>query len=236
FLLLENARNSDTLEQFILISGDCTVGHIFQHYDAPITENSPRKAYEGCYALTKVLEEVMVEQYQIQYDLNGCVLRAPWNMEKDDFRHALSFGENQFGGPPWRELIGKQQAETYARDGLVPLMMSAAGAPLKRNFIHVDDLVDAILAAIGNPAARQSLFNIAMNEPVDYGAVATYLAATRGIGAATIETPFHGNWLDNSKARHRLGWEPQVNFEALIERAWSYELDPGDPRKIWYPG
>ncbi len=30
----------------------------------------------GCYALSKVLEEVMLEQYYIQYGLNGCCLRA----------------------------------------------------------------------------------------------------------------------------------------------------------------
>lgn len=236
FLLLESARASATLEQFILISGDCAVGHIFHPYEAPITETSPRKAYEGCYALTKVLEEVMIEQYQIQYGLNGCILRAPWIMEKDDFRFALSFGQDQFGGPAWPDLIGEERAAQYARKGAVPLMMSAAGTPLKRNFVHVDDLVSAIMAAIGNPAARQSLFNIAMNEPVDYGAVAAYLASTRKTESVAIATPFHSNWLDNSKARHLLGWRPKVDFEALVERAWTYERDPGDPRKIWYPG
>jgi len=236
FLLLENARSSATLEQFILISGDCAVGHIFHEYDAPITETSPRRAYEGCYALTKVLEEVMVEQYQIQYGLNGCVLRAPWIMEKDDFRFALSFGDDQFGGPVWSTLMGAEQAADHARKGAVPLMLSSTGAPLKRNFVHVDDLVSAIESAIGNPAARQSLFNIAMDVPVDYGAVAAYLADTRRLEAVAVPTPFHSNWLDNSKARHLLGWRPKVDFEALIERAWAYERDPGDPRRIWYPG
>ena len=47
--------------------------------------------------------------------------------------------------------------------------------PLKRNFVHVDDLVSAILAAIDNPRARGELFNICMDEPVDYGEVAGYL-------------------------------------------------------------
>lgn len=236
FLLLESARTSPTLEQFVLISGDCAVGHIFHEYDAPITETSPRRAYEGCYALTKVLEEVMVEQYQIQYGLNGCVLRAPWIMEKDDFRFALSFGDDQFGGPLWPSLIGEARASEYAEKAVVPLMLSATGAPLKRNFVHVDDLVSAIIAAIGNPAARRSLFNICMNEPVDYGAVAAYLADTRNMEPATIPTPFHSNWLDNSKARLLLGWRPNVDFEALIERAWAYQRAPGDTRKIWYPG
>jgi nucleoside-diphosphate-sugar epimerase len=178
----------------------------------------------------------MIEQYQIQYGINGCILRAPWIMEKDDFRFALSFGKDQFGGPAWPDLIGEERAAAHAAEGMIPLMMSSAGAPLKRNFVHVDDLVSAIISALGNPAARQSLFNIAMDEPVDYGEVATYLAETRNMKAATIGTPFHGNWLDNSKARQLLGWRPQVNFETLIERAWAYERDPGNPRKIWYPG
>jgi hypothetical protein len=48
----------------------------------------------------------MLEQYYIQYGLNGCCLRAPWIMEKDDFKYSLSFGEDVFGGPRWRELVG----------------------------------------------------------------------------------------------------------------------------------
>jgi nucleoside-diphosphate-sugar epimerase len=75
-----------------------------------------------------------------------------------------------------------------------------------------------------------------MTEPVDYGAVAAYLGRTRGMPAAEIATPYRSNLLDNAKARLRLGWTPKVNFEALIERAWNYQRDPSDPRKIWYPG
>ena len=54
FWLLEAFRTSATARQFILIGGDCSVGHAFQPYDGPVTEESPRKAYPGCYALTKV--------------------------------------------------------------------------------------------------------------------------------------------------------------------------------------
>ncbi|MCB1493967.1 MAG: NAD(P)-dependent oxidoreductase, partial [Rhodobiaceae bacterium] len=83
FLLLEAARASDDFRQFLHVSGDCAVGHIFQPYDGPVSETAPRKAYQGVYALSKVLEEAMLEQYYVQYDLNGCCLRAPWIMEKD---------------------------------------------------------------------------------------------------------------------------------------------------------
>ena len=57
----------------------------------------------------------MLEQYGIQYDLNGCCLRAPWIMEKDDFRYQLSFGEDVFGGPRWRDLVGAEAADALRR-------------------------------------------------------------------------------------------------------------------------
>ncbi|WP_417689054.1 NAD-dependent epimerase/dehydratase family protein [Roseibium sp.] len=236
FVMLERFRRLETARQFVLVGGDCSVGHMFQDYPAPITEEAPRKAYPGCYALTKILEEVMLEQYQFQYGVNGCVLRAPWIMDKDDLKYALSFGLDQFGGPSWGELIGDEDLQTFRKGNHVPLMRDVTGAPLRRNFVHVDDLVAAILAALDNPKAHQALFNISMNEPVCYGRLAHYLAVSRGCAVADIPTPFHSNWLDNSKARHLLGWAPEVDLEALVDRAWDYRRDAKDPRTVWYPG
>ena len=236
FWLLEAFRTSPTAAQFMLIGGDCVVGHIIMPYGAPITETSPRQPYPGVYALSKVLEEVMLEQYYVQYGINGCCLRAPWIMEKDDFRYVLSFGADQFGGPDWDELILPADRARYHEQGLVPLLIDAAGQPLRRNFVHVSDLVAAMLAALDNPAARQSLFNIAMNQPVDYGDVAARLADTHGLASVRIKTPYHSNWLDNSKARHTLGWAPKVGLERLVDTAFAYVRAKDDPRKIWYVG
>lgn len=236
FHLLEAFRTSPTARQFILIGGDCSVGHVFHRYDGPVTETSPRRAYPGCYALTKVIEEVMLEQYQIQYGINGCCLRAPWIMEKDDFRAALSFGEDQFGGPPWTDFMPETEIGRFAGNKVVPLMLDQSGAPLRRNFVHVSDLVGAILAALDNRAAEQQLFNIAMDEPVDYSRVAGYLKSTRGYSAVEIPTNLFSNWLDNAKARLRLGWRPLYDLRALIDDAWNYVRAQNDPRQVWYPG
>lgn len=108
FWILENCRSNKDFQQFILIGGDASVGHFFYPRTKPVTETQKHSAYPGCYALSKVLEEVMLEQYYIQYDFNGCCLRAPWIMEKDDFKCQLSFGEDVFGGPVWRDLAGKE--------------------------------------------------------------------------------------------------------------------------------
>src|SRR5665213_3911881 len=141
FWLLEEFRQSRAARQFILIGGEAGIGHFFYRHDGPITEAAPHMAYPGCYALSKVLEEVMLAQFGIQYGLNGCCLRAPWIMEKDDFKHTLSFGEDVFGGPRWRDLVGPEQADVYLQSQAVPLMQDEDGQPIQRNFVHVDDLV-----------------------------------------------------------------------------------------------
>ena len=49
-----------------------------------------------------------------------------------------------------------------------------------------------MLSALGNPAAKQSKFNVTMDEPVDYGEVAAHLAETRGLPSLecqTVRTP-----------------------------------------------
>jgi UDP-glucose 4-epimerase len=236
FWLLETSRVSPTFQQFILIGGDAGMGHFAYQHPVPVTETQKHTAYPGCYALSKVLEEVMLEQYYIQYDLNGCCLRASWIMEKDDFKCQLSFGEDVFGGPRWREIVGPAKAEEYVRTRTVPIMLDSEGRPIKRNFVHVQDLVDAIIQAIDHPKSRQQTFNICMDEPVDYGALGTYLSESRGVPTIEIKTPYHSTWLDNTKAKFLLGWRPQYDLKRITDEAWDYRREPTDPRIIHYPG
>ncbi|XXT22482.1 NAD(P)-dependent oxidoreductase [Sorangium sp. So ce429] len=236
FWLLEACRVSPAFEQFILVGGDAGMGHFFYPHPAPVTEAQKHSAYPGCYALSKVLEEVMLEQYYLQYGLNGCCLRAPWIMEKDDFKAQLSFGEDVFGGPRWRDLVGAEAAEGHVRSGAVPVMLDPDGKPVKRNFVHVEDLVAAILKAIDHEKARQQTFNVCMDEPVDYGELASYLEATRGLPSVRVKTPFHSTWLDNTKAKFLLDWRPQYNLARLADAAFDHVRAPDDPRVTWYPG
>ena len=236
FWLLEECRRSKTFQQFILIGGDAGMGHFFYPHPLPVTELQKHSAYPGCYALSKVLEEVMLEQYYVQYGFNGCCLRAPWIMEKDDFKYTLTFGEDVFGGPRWCELVPAKAARRYAKTQTVPIMLDPQDRPLKRNFVHVDDLIEAILLAVDHPKARQQLFNICMDEPVDYRAMADYLKASRGLTSVDIRTQFHSTWLDNAKAKFLLGWRPRFDLAQLIDAAWDYQRRADEPRKIWYPG
>ena len=66
--------------------------------------------------------------------------------------------------------------------------------------------------------------------------VAAHLARTRGLESVRIETPFHSNWLDNSKARQALNWEPNYDALGLVDAAFAYQRAADDPRKVWYVG
>ncbi len=236
FWLLEECRISSSFKQIILIGGDAAMGHFVYPHALPVTELQKHSAYPGCYALSKVLEEVMLEQYFIQYNLSGCCLRAPWIMEKDDFKYSLSFSEDVFGGPRWRDLVGDQSADEYLKSNAVPVMLDPDGEPVKRNFVHVSDLVDSMVLALDHPKTRQQTFNICMDEPVDYRHVADYLRETRGMPSVEIKTPYWSTWLDNSKAKFLLGWKPRFDLKRLIDEAWFYQRSETDPRTVWYPG
>jgi nucleoside-diphosphate-sugar epimerase len=178
----------------------------------------------------------MLNQYFIQYDLAGCCLRAPWIMEKDDFKYTLSFGEDVFGGPRWRDFIDPESADGFVRTGTVPVMLDPDGQPVKRNFVHVSDLVEAMVLALDHPKARKQTFNVCMDEPVDYRAMANYLHQTRGLPSVEVATPFRSTWLDNAKAKFLLDWRPRFDLKRLIDEAWSYRRSESDPRRVWYPG
>jgi nucleoside-diphosphate-sugar epimerase len=236
FWLLEACRASSSFRQFVMVGGDASMGHFFYPHPVPVVESQRHSAYPGCYALSKVLEEVMLEQYYVQYDLNGCCLRAPWIMERDDFRYQLSFGEDVFGGPRWRDLVGAAKADEYIAAGAVPVMLDPEGLPVKRNFVHVDDLVAAILLALDNPRAFQQLFNVCMDEPVDYGELAAYLRESRGLPSVPVATPYRSTWLDNAKARFLLDWRPRYDLRRMTDAAWDYQRAADDQRVVWYPG
>ena len=235
FWLLEAWRQNPAAQRFLLVGGDAAVGHFF--YDqGTVTEDTPHRAYPGCYALSKVLEEVMLTQYGLQYGLDWTTLRAPWIMEKDDFRASLSFGPDRFGGPDWAALAGPEVTAWALETGAVPLLQDRAGRPLKRNFVHVSDLVAAIKVALTAPAARQRLYNIAMDQPVDYAEVAAILAETHGLPSVALRSDYHSTHLSNARAKAELDWRPAYDTRRLITESWGYARAANDPRRVWYPG
>src|SRR4029079_17688396 len=133
-------------------------------------------------------------------------------------------------GPRWRDLVGPEAANGYVKSGAVPVMQDPDGVPVKRNFVHVEDLCAAIIAAIDNPRARKQTFNVCMDEPVDDGELGAYLAKTRKLPSVEIKTPYRSTWLDNTKAKFLLGWRPRYDLAPMPDAAHHYKPPPAEPR------
>jgi len=235
FWLLEEFR-AQKGKYFILVGGDAAIGHYLYPTNAPITESYPHKAGPGCYSLSKVLEEVMLNQVHIQYGIQGCCLRAPWLVADDDLRYALSFSTEVFGSPRWHEYFDCKISKQFEKERRVPLPLCAQGKPLQRGILSIDDLVNAIITALKLQPSGCETYNISMNEPFDYGLAATHLEAKFGVKSVEVQTQFHSVWMDNKKALKQLSWQPNFDTKTLIDSAWAFNSKDNVRTPILYPG
>jgi UDP-glucose 4-epimerase len=113
--LLEAARQCGSIQRWIMAGGDAAMGIYFFPQPGPINEAMPHRAYPGCYALSKVLEEVLGQQYHVQYGLPYVGLRASWIMDDDDILRHLNVGEDHGGIPRWRKHMTAGQRERVKR-------------------------------------------------------------------------------------------------------------------------
>lgn len=231
FNILEACRKFQP-EQFILLGGDAAFGIWFNEHPVPISESHPLVAYPGYYAFSKVVEETMTEQYHHQYGLNTTILRSSWVFENDDLLNHFSLLKNVdpaekghgFGDP-------SEETLTLVREGKehLPILLDRNGDPLRRHIVHIDDVVHGLGCMLGNPDAMNEDFNIAAPEAFDYRTASDYLNGKTGLPTVEIPCPdYHSFEIDVSKARTRLGYDPQNNFETMADRAltWRSEHSP----------
>ena len=224
--LLEAARHSGQIKQFLLSSGDAAQGIWFYPQPIPIDENHPKTAYPGYYALSKVLEEVMVEQYAVQYGLPVSIMRSSWVFEKDDLLGHFSLLENidpEEEGHGFGEVTDEIQALLEAGEERIPILTDAEGRPYYRHIVHIDDVMQAAAKILGNPAALGQDFNIAAPAPFDYRVAAEYISEQLGIPTIEIACPgYHSFEINTTKARSVLGYTPQNDIFTMIDRAIAY--------------
>ncbi len=231
FQILEACRRHRP-EQTILLGGDAAQGIWFYPHPEPINERTPRVAYPGYYAFSKVMEETMAEQYRHQYGLGTTVLRSSWVFDGDDLLNHFSLLKNVdpaekghgFGEPSEATL----ELARAGREHL-PILLDREGNPLKRHIVHIDDVVHALDRMLGNEAALNEDFNIAAPAPFDYRSAAACLAEKTGLPTVEIPCPdYHGFEIDISKARERIGYHPRNDFATMADRAITWRTEKGN--------
>lgn len=110
-----------------------------------------------------------------------------------------------------------------------PIKVFGDGKQL-RDFNYVDDVVDAMLAAAGNPISYGNVYNLGSPERVGLKDLAATLVGIAGAGSHEL-VPFPADrkaidigdyYSDYSKAKGAFGWEPAVGLKEGLERTLGY--------------
>lgn len=229
FNVLEAARAAKT-RQLILVGGDAALGIWFYPQPEPLREDHPFRAYPGHYAFSKVVEETMAGQYAIQYGLPVTILRSSWVFEGDDLLRHFSLLHNVDPAEPghgFGDLTPEVIELVRRREERIPILADAAGAPLRRHIVHIDDVIQAFDRMLGNGAAIGRTFNIAGPAPFDYATAAALLAELLRVPTVTLRCPrYHSFSIDISRARRELGYAPQNDFPRMARRAIAARTSP----------
>lgn len=222
FNVLEAARAAQ-VKQLLLVGGDAALGIWFYPHPAPLTEDSPFRAYPGHYAFSKVIEEVMAQQYAGQYGLPVTVLRSSWIFEGDDLLRHFSLLRNIDPAEPghgFGDVTPEILELVRQRHERIPILVDAVGAPLRRHIVHIDDVLQAFDRMLGNAAAIGRTFNIAGPAPFDYASAARMLSDRLLIPTVALRCPrYHGFAIDIGRARRELGYAPENDFARMADRA-----------------
>ncbi len=239
FYLLDAVKESKNVQQFIQAGSDARAGIYYYPHPIPIDENHRHSGYPGYYPLSKVLEEVMCEQYRIMYQTPITVLRFSWVHDEDDILAHVTLKEPNLGVPVWRDwaVTPEQRAFFDGGEDAVACLVHADGSAGKRHIVGIQDVVDSILLAIGNPSAVGEAFNVSGPAPFSYDVLADYLAEKLNLPVVRFEVgEFHDFCIDMAKSRSVLGLNPQYDIFRIADDALQFRAEGRTRSECLYPG
>jgi len=182
----------------------------------PTPETAPTQP-EYPYALTKLLGEQVVLHWGAVYGIGVVSLRL-FNVYGPRSRTSGTYGA----------VLGVFLAQHLAGK---PLTIVGDGSQT-RDFTYVSDVASAFLAA-GSSGKRGEIFNV--------GSGGTYSVSRLAelIGGSTIHIPERpgepaSTLADISKIQNKIGWSPQISFEAGVKKVLEFKDDWLDA-PVWTP-
>jgi nucleoside-diphosphate-sugar epimerase len=239
FYLLDEAKNCGHIKQFIQAGSDARAGIFYYPQPFPIDETFPHRAYPGYYAFSKVLEEVMCEQYMIQHQLPITILRFSWVQDEDDFLAHITLKEPNFGVPIWSELAKTPEQKRFFEDDIdgVARLVHPGGKPGVRHVVGIKDVVQSILIAIGNASSIGHAFTIAAPSSFSYGVASDYISKRLGLPIVEFEDDgFYDFTHSVAKARSILGYDPQYDIIKIIDDAIEFRKSGKTRHPLKYIG
>jgi len=196
--VLEKARKDDA--RIVFASSAAVYGNTTQLPTPEIHGFSP----DSCYGLSKVVGEQYCNMYSKQYGLDVTIVRfanvygPKCHGVIHDFLDKLSRNPDQL------EIIGSGMQS--------------------RDFVHIYDVVDALLLCATSDVAVGETFNIGYGETITIIDLAKMILKILGLSEKTVlkptNVPWQGDiktiWFDISKIKKILNWAPKISLEDTL--------------------
>jgi len=239
FYLLDACKECGHVKQYIQAGSDARAGIYYYPQPIPIDENHRHSGYPGYYPLSKVLEEVMCEQYRIMYGIPITVLRFSWVHAEDDILAHVTLKEPSLGVPVWRDWAVSPEQKAYFEEGKdgVACLVHPDGSAGKRQIVGLPDVVQSVMLSVGNPSVIGEALNVSGPAPFGYDVLADYVAKKLDLPVVRFEvSEFHDFCIDMSKSRSVLGLNPQYDIFRIVDDAIAFRKAGGKRTICLYPG
>jgi dTDP-glucose 4,6-dehydratase len=198
YALLEGVREHP-VTRFIQISTDEVYGEILGDSATELAPLLPRNPY----AASKAGGDRLAYSYHATYGLPVVVTRCC----------------NNYGPYQYPEKLIPLFATNAIDDERLPVYGSGKNT---RDWIHVEDHCEALLALLAAEGVEGGVFNIGADNEQDVLAIADFILATlgkpRSLVAHVVDRPGHDRRyaIDSTRLRAATGWRPRLAFEEGI--------------------
>lgn len=170
----------------------------------PVDERAPTHP-KGIYEISNLTAEKIIEVYNDIHNIHSVLLRLT-----NIYGPRAQMLHSRYGVVNWfvRLVIDGTPIKVFG-DGLI-----------KRDFLYIDDCIDAILLSAINDAARGEVLNVGIDQPTNFIELADTLIEVAGSGHWEF-APFSPErkaqepgdfYSDISKIKRLLGWSPQTSL------------------------
>jgi len=214
-VMLEACRHHNPDARFIFSSSRLQFGAI-DPKESPVKESTPNRP-RSLYGIHKAASE----QYCLIYHMN-------FGLHTVSFRIANPYGPRQQMKHSKYSIVG-WFIRLAMEDRTIKIF--GDGSQL-RDYVYVDDMVEAMILAAALPGSSGQVFNLGSGIGTSFGDMAKTVVDVVGSGKVEY-VPWPPNYEKNetgdyvtdiTKARHELGFEPQVSLLDGIRRTAEYYL------------
>jgi len=210
-VLMEACRHHNPSAR-VVYSG--TRGQYGRPASLPVAETAPTQPL-GIYEITNLAAEKIIEAYHLVFGIRSVLLRIT-----NTYGPRAQMQHSRYGVVNWFVRL--------ALDGeTIPVF---GNGQIQRDFLYVDDCIEALLRSATQEAAYGQIFNVGVDRPNTFSELAEEIVRAAGSGHWRL-APFSEErraqepgdfYSDITKIRTLLGWEPQTSLAVGLTRTVEY--------------